>query len=112
MKYLIRNNYLNKLIKLQNTPDIKVITGMRRSGKSILLKEFMDYLKENDLNSNIIFINLQDIEFEELLEYHRLHEYVMENYKKEMHNILIVDEIQLCKKIESIPSQSFVLIQE
>ena len=44
MKYLIRNEYLDKIIKLQNTPDIKVITGMRRSGKSILLKEFIDYV--------------------------------------------------------------------
>ena len=73
MKYLVRNKYLEKIIQLQNTPDIKVITGLRRSGKSILLKEFMDYIKENDPKTNIIFINLQDIEFDSLLEYQNLH---------------------------------------
>lgn len=100
MKYLIRQNYLDKIIRLQNTPDIKVITGMRRSGKSILLNEFMDYVIKNDSNANIIFINLQDIEFEELLEYHNLHKYALDNFKEGMHNLLIIDEVQLCKKFE------------
>ena len=100
MKYLVRNAYLDKLIRLQNTPDIKVITGLRRSGKSVLLKEFMDYLKENDANANIIFINLQDIEFEELFNHHKLHQYALDNFKKNMHNVLIIDEVQLCEKFE------------
>ena len=100
MKYLIRQNYLDKIIRLQNTPDIKVITGMRRSGKSILLKEFMDYIIKNDSNANIVFINFQDIEFEELLEYHNLHKYALDNFKKGMYNLLIIDEVQLCKKFE------------
>ncbi len=100
MKYLVRNKYLEKIIQLQNTPDIKVITGLRRSGKSILLKEFMDYIKENDPKTNIIFINLQDIEFESLLEYHNLHKFVLDNYKEGLHNLLIIDEVQLCNKFE------------
>ena len=100
MKYLVRNKYLEKIIQLQNTPDIKVITGLRRSGKSILLKEFMDYIKENDPKTNIIFINIQDIEFESLLEYHNLHKFVLDNYKEELHNLLIIDEVQLCNKFE------------
>ena len=100
MKYLIRQNYLDKIIRLQNTPDIKVITGMRRSGKSILLKEFMDYIIKNDSNANIVFINFQDIEFEELLEYHNLHKYALDNFKEGMYNLLIIDEVQLCKKFE------------
>lgn len=100
MKYLIRQNYLDKIIRLQNTPDIKVITGIRRSGKSILLKEFMDYIIKNDSNANIVFINFQDIEFEELLEYHNLHKYALDNFKEGMYNLLIIDEVQLCKKFE------------
>ena len=100
MKYLIRHTYLNKIISLQNTPDIKVITGMRRSGKSVLLKEFIDYIKQYESDTNIIFINLQDIDFESLLEYHALHEYIVNKYKKDKHNVLIIDEVQLCNKFE------------
>ena len=99
MNYLIRNSYLNKVIELQKSPDIKVITGIRRSGKSVLLKEFIDYLS-NDTNNNIIFINLQNLECEELLDYHNLHNYVMNKYKKNHHNVLIIDEVQLCNKFE------------
>ncbi len=100
MKYLIRNDYLDKIIELQNTPDIKVITGMRRSGKSILLNEFIDYVLKNDSKANVIFINLQELEFEELLEYHNLHKYVLDKYKDGLHNVLIIDEVQLCENFE------------
>ena len=45
MKLITRNHYLNKLIDVKNTPDIKVITGVRRSGKSKLMDAFIDILK-------------------------------------------------------------------
>ena len=100
MKYLTRTTYLNKIINLQNTPDIKVITGMRRSGKSVLLKEFIRYLQESENETNIIFINLQEIEFESLLEYHNLHSYIMGRYKEGAHNVVLIDEVQLCEDFE------------
>lgn len=100
MKYLIRQNYIDKITKLQNTPDIKVITGLRRSGKSILLEEFINHIKKTDSNTNIIFINLQDIEYENLLEYHNLHNYALAKFKDGVNNILIIDEVQLCDKFE------------
>ncbi len=100
MDYINRNNYLEKLIRLQNTPDIKVITGIRRCGKSVLLKQFIEYLKLNDKSVNIISINLQDLEYDSLLDYHNLHSYIMDKYIKSRHNVLLIDEVQLCNKFE------------
>ena len=73
MKLINRNEYLNKLIGIRNTPDIKVITGVRRSGKSKLLLSYIDWIKENDSNANIIWLNLQETENELYLNYHNLH---------------------------------------
>lgn len=47
MKIIERAGYLNKLIDCIGTPDIKVVTGIRRCGKSILISQFSDYLKKN-----------------------------------------------------------------
>ena len=60
MQIILRQQYLDGLIELYGTPDIKVITGIRRSGKSVLLQEFINYLKEKDEKINIVMINLQE----------------------------------------------------
>ena len=57
MQIILRKQYLDGLIELYGTPDIKVITGIRRSGKSVLLQEFINYLKEKDEKINIVMIN-------------------------------------------------------
>ncbi|MEG0276190.1 MAG: ATP-binding protein [Erysipelotrichales bacterium] len=100
MKIINRQNYLDELIELYNTPDIKVITGIRRSGKSVLLIEFIKYLKKNHDNINIVMINLQELEYDHLLEYHKLHSYILAQYKEGMDNVLLIDEVQLCPKFE------------
>ncbi len=100
MKLIKRSEYLNRLIRLQHTTDIKVVTGIRRSGKSILLQQFIEYLKDNDQTANIIFINLQDIANDSLLDYHELHQYVLNKYETNKYNVLLIDEVQLCKKFE------------
>ena len=66
MKLIERNFYLEKLINTMNTPDIKVITGVRRAGKSKLLDEFKEYIINNEKNYNIIHINYNLAKFENL----------------------------------------------
>ena len=100
MKLIERTVYLQRLIDLKDTPDIKIITGIRRSGKSKLMESYIDYLKENDSNANIIFIDFFNIKFEKLKEYHKLNDYVESCYQKGKNNYLFIDEVQLCDKFE------------
>ena len=100
MKYIERQEYLKKLTQTISTEDIKVITGIRRSGKSCLMESFIDYIKKNIPQSNIIHINFNDISWENLSEYHELSKYVLEHYEPEFENYLFIDEIQLCKGFE------------
>ena len=100
MQLIVRKKYLDELIELYGTPDIKVITGIRRSGKSVLLQEFITYLKSLNEQINIVMINLQELEFDYLLEYHALHKYIMGQYKEEMTNVLLIDEVQMCPQFE------------
>lgn len=100
MKIIERKQYLDIMKSVKNTPDIKVITGVRRSGKSKLLISFMDWLKTQENNINIIYLNLQETENEALLEYHRLHDYILNKYDRNKNNYLFIDEVQLCKGFE------------
>lgn len=100
MKILKRKNFLQKLINSINTPDIKVITGIRRSGKSKLLEVFIEYLKRNIPNANIIHINYNLFQFSTLKNAAALNEYVENLYSPEKENFLLIDEVQLCKDFE------------
>lgn len=100
MKTIVRKNYLNRIIELKDTPDIKIITGIRRSGKSKLMQAYIEYLKTNYDNINIIFIDFMDLKFEEIKEYHALHYYVEQHYVAGKMNYLFVDEVQMCPKFE------------
>lgn len=100
MKHIERISYLDKLKKLNNTPDIKVVTGIRRSGKSVLMQDYIEYILTNEPDANVIMINLQDLEYNNLLDYHALHEYVLSKYIKNVHNLVFIDEVQLCNKFE------------
>lgn len=100
MKLIKRETYLNELRSLLNTPDIKVITGVRRSGKSKLLEELSEEIVKKDKSANIIHINFNLTEFEGLLEYHALEDYVEKSFKKSKNNYLLVDEVQMCDCFE------------
>ena len=100
MNYIERKQYLDRIIDLEGTPDIKIITGMRRSGKSELMKAYIRYLRENRSNANIIFIDFFDLSFEHLKEYRALHDYIRNEYDTDKTNYVFIDEVQLCDKFE------------
>ena len=100
MKLITRTEYLNRIIELNQTPDIKIITGIRRSGKSELMRAYIEYLKGHFENINIIFIDFMDMAYENLKEYHSFHAYVEEHYQAGKTNYLFVDEVQMCPSFE------------
>ncbi len=97
---IIERNYLKELIDVVGTPDIKVITGVRRSGKSKLLEMFINYIKENVENVNIININFNLVKFDKLRDYLSLNNYIESNYIEGKRNFVLIDEVQMCKEFE------------
>lgn len=99
-----RDFYLNKLIKKRNNRMIKIVTGVRRCGKSYLLDPiFKNYLIDNGVDkSHIIKLELDSIENIEYREPKKLYDYVMEQVKDEEIYYIILDEIQLVDNFESV----------
>ena len=100
MKLIERKTYLDKIIGVIGTPDIKVITGVRRSGKSKLLEAFKSYITTNVSDTNIIHINFNLPDFDELTEYRPLYDYINAAYKEDCENFVLIDEIQMCNNFE------------
>lgn len=100
MKLISRPDYLARLKDLQDTPDIKIITGVRRCGKSMLMKEYIADLKVQGGDKNIIYIDFMDLKFEGLKEYHALYCYIENAYQESKANYLFIDEVQLCPQFE------------
>ena len=100
MAWVDRRLYMNRLGALEGTRDIKVITGMRRSGKSELMKAFAAATAHEDPSSNNVYIDLLDLDNEPLLEYHALHREISGRHKEGVHNRLFIDEVQLCDGFE------------
>ncbi|MCI8471416.1 MAG: ATP-binding protein [Clostridia bacterium] len=97
---IIERDYLKELIDVMGTPDIKVITGVRRSGKSKLLDMFKKYIEANIEKVNIISINFNLIKFDKLRDYILLNNYIEENFVPEKKNFVLIDEVQMCKEFE------------
>jgi predicted AAA+ superfamily ATPase len=100
MKLIERKDYLDKVINVMGTPDIKVITGVRRCGKSKLLEAFRAYVAANIPNANVIHINFNLPEFEKLNEYRALYDNINSRYKEGVENFVLIDEIQMCDNFE------------
>ena len=74
MNYIERPEYMQRLSDLMGTPDIKIITGVRRSGKSELMKAYIRKITETEGDANIIFVDFFDLKYEDLKEYHAFYD--------------------------------------
>lgn len=101
MSLIRRSQYIDRLKDMAGTPDIKVITGVRRSGKSMTMRMLRDELCKDDPSCNCVYIDLLDLDNEHLLEYHRLHEHIRESHVPGVANRLFIDEVQLCENFEN-----------
>ena len=102
MKLIERKSYLNQLINVIGAPDIKVITGVRRCGKSKLMDAFISYVQKQSANNNVIRIKLNLKEFESLKIGDNLYKYIDARYTAEKQNFLFIDEVQLCDGFETV----------
>ena len=102
MKIIDRDMYLNTMIRVIDTPDIKVITGVRRSGKSKLLELLKKYIEKNIDNSNIIHINYNLKKFDNLSIGDKLYNYIDGNFDESKENYVLIDEIQKCNGFEDV----------
>ena len=104
-----RAEYINELKKWQDEQVIKVITGIRRCGKSTLMSQFIEHLRDSGVGGEqIISINFEELEFEELLEYKKLYEYIklrLVSYKK---SYIFLDEIQKVAQFEKVVDSLYV----
>ena len=92
-RLIIRQNYLDKILKYLGKEMIIVLTGQRRVGKSYLLKQFyQEKIKEPD--SNIIYIDKEKREFDFIRNYQNLNDYIEGKFVKDKHNYILIDEVQ------------------
>ena len=109
MERIKRENYLSILRNFKDQQIIKVITGIRRCGKSTLLELFQDYLKENGVEENqIISINFENADYEELQDRKKLYEYLKSKLVKGKKTYIFLDEIQKVGEFEKTVDSLFI----
>ena len=100
MKVLNRKEYKNRLIRLQETEKIKIISGIRGAGKSELLHSYQKWIEEHVERANILYLDMEDAQNAELKDGPSLLSYIEKNYEEKRSNFLIVEEVQHCKNFE------------
>lgn len=106
---IIREEYLNKLIALKDKHIIKIVTGIRRCGKSTLFEIFQDYLINNGVSNNqIISINFEDYDYEELTDPHKLYEYIKDKIISNKKMYVFLDEIQNVNDFHKVVDSLFI----
>ena len=109
MVQIQRKQYLDFLIRYKEEQIIKVVTGVRRCGKSTLFELYRDYLLTNGVNSSqIIMINFEDVEYEDLLDYRALYNYIKEQLLPDKMNYIFLDEIQHVAEYEKTVDSLFI----
>ena len=101
--------YLDFLVKSKDRQIIKVVSGVRRCGKSTLFEIYKDFLLENGVEKNqIISINFEDMDYEELTDYKKLYEYIKSKMIGDKKNYIFLDEIQHVDKFEKVVDSLFI----
>ena len=104
-----RKEYLDFLVKSKDRQIIKVVSGVRRCGKSTLFEIYKDFLLENGVEKNqIISINFEDMDYEELTDYKKLYEYIKSKMIEDKKNYIFLDEIQHVDKFEKVVDSLFI----
>ena len=101
---LLREKYLSNIRGFYDSNLIKILVGIRRCGKSVILNQIVEELKEKRKidDEHIIFINFEFIEFEELLDYKKLNKYIKNKIKDDKIYYLFLDEIQNVDNFEKV----------
>lgn len=104
-----RKEYLDKLKLWKDEKVIKVVTGIRRCGKSTLLEQYQELLqKEGVEDSQIISVNFEELEYEDLLDYKKLYQYLKEKMHSDKMNYIFLDEIQRVDSFEKVVDSLYV----
>ncbi len=106
---VIRKEYLSKLLAWKDAQVIKVVTGIRRCGKSTLLKQFQDHLLEEGVSQEqIISINFEDLDYEDLLDYKALYAYIRQRLCPDKMTYIFLDEIQKVDSFQQAVDSLFI----
>lgn len=109
MRIIQREQYLSKLVAFRDKQIIKVVTGVRRCGKSTLMQIYQDYLKNNGVSDEqIIAINLEDFDFYELRDKAKLHAYIKERLVQDRQTYIFIDEVQQCEEFPIVIDSLYI----
>ena len=104
-----RKEYMQQLLAWKDEQVIKVVTGIRRCGKSTLLKQYQSYLKENGVaEEQIVAVNFEELEYEDLLDYKKLYAYIKERLCTDKTTYVFLDEIQKVAFFEKVVDSLYV----
>lgn len=108
-RWVERTAYFDQLFRWKDKQIIKVVTGVRRYGKSTMMRMYQDRLRKEDVGSEqIISINLEDFDYFDLLDARKLHQYIKEHLRPEKMNYIFIDEVQQCEQFPRVVDSLFL----